>query len=169
MELDVSKAFATPATPFPFEATVVLPPQEMGGQQVEFDPVELKGVYAAYEGVIRLEGSLQTVAHSPCALCMQSASQAVELTFSETFRKDADEQVEESFRYQGKSVPLDHMTLTLVLLELPMRFQCEGGCKGGAGLQAWRNDSPVNSQGATASQRRPFEALRSLLDEEPER
>ena len=121
MELDVSKAFVTPAEAFPFEATVT------------FDPVELSGTYCMYEdNVIRLEGELHTVAHGECALCMQPAQEEVSVSFAETFRRDADELEGDSFRYEGKKLPLDHMTLTLAMLELPMRFECKDGCEGSA-------------------------------------
>ena len=44
MELDVSKGFLKPDESFPFEAEVVLPPQEVNGETVSFDPVALQGI-----------------------------------------------------------------------------------------------------------------------------
>ena len=169
MELDVSKAFVTPAKAFPFEATVTLPPQRVVGETITFDPVELSGTYCMYEdNVIRLEGTLTTVAHGECALCMQPAQEPVSVSFAETFRRDADELESDSFRYEGKTLPLDHMTLTLAMLELPMRFECKDGCEGSAELQAWKKNNPVSSNDEGAPTQHPFEALRSLLNEEPE-
>lgn len=168
MELDVSKAFLTPATAFPFEATVTLPPQEVGGESVAFDPVALRGAYSAYDNVVRLEGTLETVAHGACALCMQPADAPIKVVFSETFRRDANETEDESFRYEGKKVPLDHMTLTLTMLELPMRFECRDGCEGSDALQAWKKKNPVSPADEGAPTQHPFEALRSLLNEKPE-
>lgn len=167
MELDVSKGFVTPATAFPFEATVALSPQEIGGEIIAFDPVELKGVYSVYDNVVRLEGALETTAHGACALCMRPAQVPVRLSFAETFRRDANETEDESFRYEGKYVPLDHMALTLVLLELPLRFQCEENCEGSEELKAWKKENPVSSAEEGAPTQHPFEALRSLLNEEP--
>ena len=71
---------------------------------------------------------------------------------------------EESFRFEGKKVPLDHMTLTLVVLELPMRFECRADCPGSEELKAWNENNPVSSNDAGASTQHPFEALRSLLE-----
>ena len=71
MELDVSKGFLKPAEAFPFEAEVVLPPQEVNGETVSFDPVALQGTYTVYDGTVKLEGELETAAHARCALCMQ--------------------------------------------------------------------------------------------------
>ena len=82
----------------------------------------------------------------------------------ENFRKDADEMEDEFFRFEGKKVPLDHMTLTLVVLELPMRFECREGCPGSEELKAWNENNPVSSNDAGASTQHPFEALRSLLE-----
>ena len=135
MELDVSKGFLKPDEAFPFEAEVVLPPQEVNGETVSFDPVALQGTYTVYDGTVKLEGELETAAHARCALCMQPADFPVHVKFSEDFRKDADEMEEESFRFEGKKVPLDHMTLTLVVLELPMRFECREGCPGSEELK----------------------------------
>ena len=164
MELDVSKGFLKPDEAFPFEAEVVLPPQEVNGETVSFDPVALQGTYTVYDGTVKLEGELETAAHARCALCMQPADFPVHVKFSEDFRKDADEMEEESFRFEGKKVPLDHITLTLVVLELPMRFECREGCPGSEELKAWNENNPVSSNDAGASTQHPFEALRSLLE-----
>ena len=64
MELDVSKGFLKPAEAFPFEAEVVLPPQEVNGETVSFDPVAMQGTYTVYDGKVRLEGELETAAHA---------------------------------------------------------------------------------------------------------
>lgn len=168
MELDVSKAFLSPATAFPFEAKVALTPQEVGGETITFDEVVLRGAYSAYDDVIRLEGTLETVAHGACALCMQPAESPLNITFEETFRKDANEIEDEYFRFEGKSVPLDHMTLTLVMLNLPMRFECVEGCEGSDDLKAWKKANPVSSDDIGAPTQHPFEALQSLLNDEPE-
>ena len=52
----------------------------------------------------------------------------------------------------------------LLVLELPMRFECREGCPGSEELQAWNENNPVSSNDAGASTQHPFEALRSLLE-----
>ena len=101
MELDVSLGFVHPATAFPFEAAVTLPPQNLGGETVAFDGVTLQGVYQVAGDVVVLEGRLATVAHAACARCAAPAQAVVETAFRETFRKDANEMQDESFRYEG--------------------------------------------------------------------
>lgn len=135
MELDVSRGFVHPATPFSFETSLTLEAQDVGGETVTFDPVKLKGTYFVVDDTVRLEGKLMTRAHAACAVCLAPAEKAVEIDFDETFRKDANETEDECFRYEGKSVPLDHMALTLAMLNLPMRFvwrQPELPCRRGA-------------------------------------
>ena len=168
MELDVSRAFLTPGTPFPFEAKVALPPQSVNGEQVSFDEVALDGSFFAADDLVRIEGELHTVAHGACAMCMEPADAKVTVRFDETFRKDANELQDESFLYAGKSLPLDHMTLTLVMLNLPMRFLCKEGCKGSREWQAWQNENPTSSCEDGSPTQRPFEALQSLLKKDEE-
>ena len=94
-----------------------------------------------------------------------------EIVVAETFRKDADEEEDGCFRYDSKLLPLDHMTLTLVLLNMPMRFQCDHDCTGGAGLTAWDEEKTVWAEedgGENQGTYRPFEGLADLLDNNQE-
>lgn len=162
MELDLSKAFLQPATPFPFETEVTLEKQDVNGETVAFDPVRLKGTYFVVDDTVRVEGELHTVAHATCALCLGPADAEMSVAFDETFRKDANEIEDECFLYEGKSLPLDHMTLTLVMLNLPMRFICRESCAGTSEWQAWRND--VSEEGGE-NVYQPFAGLEDLLRE----
>ncbi|MEG1774866.1 MAG: DUF177 domain-containing protein [Clostridia bacterium] len=168
MELDITKAFLAPEKAFPFQAELDLSPQDVSGEIVTFDRVSLSGTYSLYDDIVRLEGTLKTIAHGTCALCMESADAPVEVDFAETFRKDANETEDESFRYVGKLVPLDHMALTLTMLNLPMRFVCKAGCAGSAELKAWKNENPTSSCEDGSPIQRPFEALQSLLKKDEE-
>lgn len=168
MMLDVSKAFFRPMEDFPFETEVVLEKQDVNGDEIAFDPVQMQGTFSVIDDVVTLKGTLQTVAHAPCALCMEPASAKVEVSFTETFRKDADEEEDGCFRYENKQLPLEHMTLTLVLLNMPMRFTCDHDCTGGAGLTAWNEQDTVWAEEAEEPQGtyRPFEGLAQMLDEQ---
>lgn len=171
MNLDVTKAFVRPMEDFPFETEVVLGAQDINGDQVTFDPVRMSGVFSMIDDVVTLEGTLHTVAHAPCALCMEPASAPVDVEFRETFRKDADEEEDGCFRYDSKLLSLEHMTLTLVLLNMPMRFQCYHDCTGGAGLTAWDEEKTVWAEeegGENQGTYRPFEGLADLLDNNQE-
>ena len=171
MFLDVSKAFVRPMVDFDLEVEVPLEKQEVNGDEVSFEPVKLKGQYSMMDDMVRVEGKLTTVAHAPCAVCLADASAPIEVEFAESFRKDADEEEDGCFKYDGKQLPLDHMTLTLVLLNMPMRFKCDGDCEAAAELKAWNEAETVWAEEESEPQGtyRPFEGLGELLKEQDEK
>ena len=168
MELDVSKAFLSPGAEFPFEGMVSIAPQDVTGETVTFDEVSICGTFMVLEEKVHLRGTLETVAHGDCVMCMEKAAVPVHVSFMETFRKDANEMEEEDFSFNGKAVSLDQMTLTLVMLNLPMRFLCREDCRGSGELQAWQNESSPGSQEESTSVQHPFAALQSLLMKDEE-
>ena len=165
MELDVTQALLKPGEAFPFEAKVRVSPQEVDNESVSFDEILLKGRVSAMEGTVRLTGNLRTTAHASCAMCLEPADYPMDIPFTEIFRKDAVETEDEAFRYEGSTVSLDHVSLTLVMLNLPMRFLCRENCRGGKALEAYSTISKCSCQEET---QRPFEALKRLLEEDEE-
>ena len=168
MELDVSKAFLAPGKEFPFEEKLALPPQDVAGETVTFEDVTVQGVYTMLEDSVHLRGTLETIARGECAMCMEEASVPLNVSFAEVFRKGADETEEEEFCLEGKSISLSQMALTLVMLNLPMRFLCRESCKGSPALQRWQKNSISSSHDEGTLTRRPFEALQSLLKKDEE-
>ena len=168
MELDVSKAFLRPGTEFPFEGKIQLSPQDVAGETVTFEDAKIQGTYSMLEDCVHLKGSLETVAHGPCVLCMEEADIPVNVSFTEAFRKGANETEEEEFCFEGKALSLTQMTLTLVMLNLPMRFLCKEDCRGSKALQMWQNDNHPSSHEEGTQTQRPFEALQSLLMKDEE-
>lgn len=168
MELDITKVLLAPGMEIPFEANVELPPQDVTGDTVTFDTISLKGTACAMDDTVRLAGTLHTTAHAPCAMCLAPANAELELDFDEVFRKDADEFVDEAFHYEGSKVPLDQLALTLVMLNLPMRFLCREDCDGGEQAQKWRADVSKSSCEDGSPSQRPFEALQHLLTKDEE-
>lgn len=168
MKLDVSKAFIRPMIEFPFEVEVPLENQEINGDEVSFDPVKLEGTYVMNDDVIRLKGELHAVAHAPCAVCLNPVEITVDVPFEETFRKDADEEEDGTFRYEGKQLPLEYMTLTLVMLNMPMRFKCPGECSADGELTMWDESTKIwaEEEEESAGTYRPFEGLQQMLDEQ---
>jgi uncharacterized metal-binding protein YceD (DUF177 family) len=165
MELDVTQALIRPGETFPFQAKVNVSPQTVDNDPVTFDEVSITGTVSAMDGAILLRGILRTTAHAPCAMCLGEADYPMELAFRETFRKDAIETEDEAFSYQGSAVSLDHLSLTLLMLNLPMRFLCDENCRGGKELQAY---STVTESSCQEDTQRPFEALKRLLEEDEE-
>lgn len=168
MKLDVSKAFVRPMIEFPFEIDVPLETQLINGDQVRFEPVHLQGTYVMNDDIIRLKGEMSAVAHAPCAVCLKEVEICVAVDFEETFQKDADEEEDGTFRYEGKQLELDHMTLTLVMLNMPMRFTCQTQCQAEAELTAWNEGEKIwaEEEEETAGTYRPFEGLKDLLEKQ---
>jgi len=165
MELDVTQALLRPGDSFPFQAKVSISPQVVDQETITFDTVALTGAYSAMDGAVYVKGSLSTTVHAPCALCLETVDTPMEIAFTETFRKDAIETEDEDFAYEGSAIPLDHMSLTLIMLNLPMRFLCDGNCAGSTEYQKYRSVSKSSCQEDT---QRPFEALKQLLEEDEE-
>ncbi|MBE0600715.1 MAG: DUF177 domain-containing protein [Firmicutes bacterium] len=165
MKLDVTQALLRPGDQFPFEAEVAIPPQDVDGEQIAFDGVALSGTFSAIDGTVQLSGTLRTVAHASCAMCLSDVEYPMELAFREIFRKDAVETEDEAFRYDSSEVTLDQMTLTLLMLNLPMRFLCREDCNGGEALQPYQPNTKSSCQ---EDSQRPFEALKRLLEEDEE-
>ena len=168
MELDVLKALLSPGMEFPFAVEVEVPPQDVIGETVTFDPVSLQGAYSAQDGSIHLQGGLTTTAHATCAMCLKPVAVPLSFTFDETFRKDVNELEDEAFRYEGSKVTLDQVALTLVMLNLPMRFLCSENCRGGEACQSIMQDISKSSCEEESPTQRPFEALQRLLTKDEE-
>jgi uncharacterized protein len=165
MKLDVTQALLRPGDVFPFEAKVSISPQDVDSDQISFDDVLLAGSVTAMDGIVQLKGTLHTTAHASCAMCLGDVDHPMDLKFRESFRKDAVETEDEVFRYEGSEVLLDQMTLTLLMLNLPMRFLCREDCTGGEALKPYQKKSKSSCQEDT---QRPFEALKRLLEEDEE-
>lgn len=165
MKLDVTQALLKPGEAFPFQAMVSVSPQDVNSETVTFEDVVLNGTYSAMDGTIRLKGSLSTTAHAPCAMCLKDVGYPMEISFTETFRKDAVETEDEAFAYEGSTVSLDHLSLTLLMLNLPMRFLCDGECSGSKEYQKY---SAITGNSLQEDTQRPFEALKQLLEEDEE-
>ena len=168
MELDVTKALLSPGTEFPFAAEVVVPPQDVVGETVTFEPVSLQGHFSALDGTVRLAGELMTTARAACAMCLAPVSVPLTVGFDETYRKDANETEDEAFRYEGSKLTLDQMALTLLMLNLPMRFLCKERCQGGETLKKYQQEIFKSSCEEESPTQRPFEALQHLLTKDEE-
>ena len=168
MELDITKALLSPGTEFPFAAEVMVPPQDVVCETVTFEPVSLQGHFSALDGTVRLAGELMTTARAACAMCLAPVSVPIEVSFNETYRKDANEIEDEAFRYEGSKLTLDQMALTLLMLNLPMRFLCKERCQGGETLKKYQQEIFKSSCEEESPTQRPFEALQHLLTKDEE-
>ena len=171
MALDIKRALRSPGESIPFTHEVQLKPQEVLGDTVVFDPVRFDGQMTFNEGSLRLAGRLTSTAHAHCANCLEPASHPISLRFDEMFKaaRDLPEvdplDGDERLVYEGNSLTLDHLALSLALLELPMRLLCRKDCQG------LHNITPLNDKHAGQKEppdAHPFSALQRLLNKDQE-
>lgn len=172
MRLDVSAALKERGKAFPFVHRETLPPQDILGETVAFaDPVVLSGTFSVAEERLQLKGTIAATVHAHCARCLAPVEHTYQIPFHETFVRsgrqvrEASEEEEELALFEGSTVELDHLALSLTLLELPIRFLCQEDCKGVA--QAEPNQL-ANASRETLDHAHPFAALRELLTKDQE-
>lgn len=180
MKLGILHALRNPGTEYAFSVEQTMAPQDILGDEVTFDPVRLEGkLVASEDGHVMVEGTLRTIAHARCARCLQAASSEVTGEFRETFLHGGDPEDDEIFVYEGGSLDFERLTLTYLLLNLPMRFLCRENCPGlaqyaGPKTQIDKSETLCQDEagslddvwlGLQGKTQRPFAALQQLLAE----
>jgi len=162
MKLDVSEALAHPGQEYRFSGTQAIADQEITGDIVRIDDCAVEGEFMAdEEGQIAVRGRLRTVAHAPCANCLQDASAEVENNFDEVFQRNGDMEDDEIFAYEGHEVLLDKLVMSYAVMALPIRFLCREDCPG----FEYRDPDAIPAEPGTQY---PFAGLRQLLDNNEE-
>ena len=176
MLLDISRALRAPGEEIPFLHRDAIPTQEILGETVSFSDVLLAGHFSLTGESLRLWGELTATAHGHCAGCLRPVDYAVRVPFDEIFTRmtrftPREEDVpgeEERWLYEGSKVELSHLSMTLAVLDLPMRFECGPDCP-----VLGRIPSDQDSQNSHACQKdmpdqHPFSALQQLLTKDQE-
>ncbi len=174
MKLDIKDALRRPGETFPFTHVAQIEPQDILGDIVNFDPVRMEGSFTLNDGKLYLKGRLATVAHGSCAKCLEVADYPVDISFQEVFsRKGERDELEEGMpededrlAYDGPQLAVDQLALTLVVLDLPMRFLCKEGCKGLADTTEIYREADADQEELTMQH--PFSALQQLLNKDQE-
>ena len=131
MKLDVSDALAHPGQEYRFSGLQAIADQEIGGDTVRIDDCAIEGGFLSDEdGNISVKGKLRTVAHAPCANCLEDAQAEIENEFDEVFRRNGDMEDDEIFAYQGHEIFLDKLVMSYAVMALPIRFLCREDCPG---------------------------------------
>ena len=174
MLLDITRALRAPGEEIPFLHRDAIPPQEIFGDTVEFSQVLLTGHFSVTDERLRLHGELTAVAHGHCARCLMPVDYQVKVPFDETFvrlsrftqEKDPLDDQEE-WTYEGSKVDLSHLSMTLAVLDLPIRFECGDSCPGYAGLPE-ENTQTTHACQKDLPDQHPFSALQQLLTKDQE-
>ena len=162
MKLDVSDALAHPGQEYLFRGLQAIADQEIGGDIVRIDDCAVEGVFLSDEdGNISVRGKLRTIAHAPCANCLEDASAEVENEFDEVYRRNGDMEDLEIFAYEGHEIPLDRLVMSYAVMALPIRFLCREDCPG----FEYRDPDAVRSEPGIQF---PFAGLQQMLDNNEE-
>ena len=160
--LDVSECTRNPGTQYLFHVEQAIAPQEVGGETIVFEPAKLQGVFHADEdGNVTVDGNLIVNLHAHCANCLAEVETTVEGDFRETFLRNGDPENFEIFAYSGHLLDLERLTLSYILLNLPMRILCREDCPGLV-QYLWQDD--VQDRQKELPGQHPFAALGQLLD-----
>lgn len=177
MYLDVSQALRAPGEEIAFTHRDEIPPQEIFGETITFDPVVMTGAFTMMDSNLRLRGRLQTVAHGACAGCLSPVDFSVDVPFDETFirinhektyagvQQEDEADDDERLAFEGSKVELHQLALTLTLLDLPIRFECEPVCQV---MEKARQDNESHACQKELPDQHPFSALQQLLTKDQE-
>ena len=174
MKLNITEALRRPGESIPFIHEACIEPQDIMGDRVTFDPVRMEGSFSLIDGRLHLVGRLATVAYGSCANCLEAADYPVNLRFHEVFSRKGEETEEEEdeldrtdrLAYDGPQLAVDQLALTLVVLDLPMRFLCREDCKGLLGITKTNREADADQEDLTTQH--PFSALQQLLNKDQE-
>ena len=162
MKLNVSEALAQPGREFRFSGTQAIADQEISGDLVRIDDAELEGSFLSdEEGNVSLRGTIRTIAHAPCAKCLEETEAEIRNEFDETFIRGGDPEDPEIFVYEGHEIEMDRLAMSYAVMALPIRFLCREDCPG----------FPYHDTDAAPGQtgiQYPFAGLRQLLDDNEE-
>lgn len=174
VKLDITDALRRPGEIFPFIHEALIEPQDIMGGTVTFDTVRMEGSFVLNDGKLYLKGRLATTAHGTCAKCVEDADYPVNLSFDEVFSRKGERDEEEAddldqtdrLAYDGPRLAVDQLALTLVVLELPMRFLCKEDCEGLSGITQMNREADADQDELTTQH--PFSALQQLLNKDQE-
>ena len=172
MKLDITKGIQRKGNDMPFALMEPWEDDRWNGDVIEYTaPVTLSGTYMLADETVIVRGVARAEITSPCARCLKPTVSTVEADVEEAFFRDIDgtlEVEEDQYKYSGHVLELDDAVRTALLLELPSRVLCKEDCKGLCSQCG--QDLNINecSCQKDLTNRNPFSALASLLNEDEE-
>ena len=131
MRLDISKALKTPGQPLEFELSERFEPICVAGEGIRFtQPVVVSGKAVFTGEDFFLRGSIRAEYIGTCCRCLKDVPSVMEISFTEEFAKDSDENHPDRYLYQGEKLELGQMVGDLISLNAPMRHLCNDNCLG---------------------------------------
>ncbi|MDY5730501.1 MAG: DUF177 domain-containing protein [Eubacteriales bacterium] len=168
MLLNISSALKNVGEVYDFSITVNIPAQNIYGETLEIEPVNVNGIFTSTGTEILLSGILETEVYGNCAVCLKTVSEHITAKFSEVFMKsreyvpneDSDVEV---FLYDGYEIDLSEMVLQNIIPQLPLKFICKANCNGN---NAFIKEDAFNSESLPKDN--PFSVLQKLLKNDEE-
>lgn len=127
-------------------------------------PVSFNGNLTNMNGILELDGRLDTGYLVTCYRCLEEIEGQLEIKVFESITNGEKENSEpESYTYEGNFLELDKVVEDNIILNLPMKQVCSQDCKGlcqkcGANL----NEGPCNCKEDSVNPR--MESLKNFFD-----
>lgn len=127
--LDISKLISGEQKEIPYALKDVSFPEETDGIRIE--SIDFSGRAYDQSGFPRLGGFIRAKMNAPCARCLTSVTQMLELHLDYSIRTDEeDDPEEESIRAEGHKIDLFALMEEAIFTNLPLRLICREDCRG---------------------------------------
>lgn len=105
-------------------------------------PVSFNGHLTNVNGILELDGILETDYSAKCFRCLKDLNGHLRLNVNESFVHGEPDEGSDAYTFKGNSLELDSVFEDSIILNLPMRQVCSENCKGFcAGCGADLNES----------------------------
>lgn len=94
------------------------------------NPVSFIGQIVNVNGVMKLNGHLNTEYKVICYRCLKEITKIVSVDIKESFINVDKNEDSEAYTYEGNSVIIDKVLKDYIILNLPMKQLCNMDCKG---------------------------------------
>lgn len=113
----------------PFELNVNIKNVDSLGDGIYFDgSIRIKGNIGREEGLLLVNGEIQTKAILQCSRCLRIVKYPLRVTFRQVYSETGDG--EDILPIRGDGIDLDRPVKESILLELPIKVLCREECKG---------------------------------------
>lgn len=166
--LNVTKALQNPGQEYPFTADAQIEEMEMLGDPIRFTGVEAHGSIVGTGKTISVTANVSATVVSRCARCLEEVSYPVTAALDAEFSREPDPDDPDQYLFEASTVDLTEALKDALVLELPLRFLCSEDCKG----LCPRCGTNLNTGSCTCHKGveipNPFEALRSIVENNEE-
>lgn len=92
--------------------------------------ITFSGTLTNNNGVLHLDGRLNTAYSCECYRCLSTVGKALELDIKESFINSADAEQTDLYPFEGKRLDISKALNDNIILNLPMKHLCSEQCKG---------------------------------------